>query len=110
MVGGRVCWVHGGAAPQTRQAAVARQVEQEMRRAFQITYSRHRACWQEWNSRRVLITAHLLKMRPEDVGGADIVYCRLLHGIPRAEPEPQFRPVRRYGPRALTPPRGGPDA
>jgi hypothetical protein len=103
----RHCMAHGGAAPQVRQEATIRRFEESVRKAFGIAYARWLEECTEWQVQRIVTTATLLGIPPEEVTPADIGFCRGFHGVPGGEEtRPKIRVDRRYGPRV--PRRGAP--
>ncbi|HMH94171.1 MAG TPA: hypothetical protein VK586_24205 [Streptosporangiaceae bacterium] len=105
IAGGYVCRMHGGASPRALHAAYVRRFEADFNRKFASEYARWQREVRDWQVRRILITAELLGMSPEQVRPGDIGYCRAIHDQPAGpETEPKMRPDRRFRP-AQPPPR-----
>ena len=80
IIGGYVCRVHGGSAPQVRREARIRAFEAAHRRWFDPAFARW---WQErieWHAQRVMVTAELLGIPP---GQVHPVAHRVLPGLVR---------------------------
>lgn len=99
IVGGFVCRVHGGSAPQVRREARIRALEASILPGFEVDYARWQRERAEWWARRIAVTAELLGMPPGKVQSADIASCRAWYGRPEGlDAEPKMRRDRRYGP------------
>jgi hypothetical protein len=103
IVGGYVCRSHGGGARHVREAARRRVVEAQLRRGFDVAWSRYLRETAEFHAQRIATVAELLGIPPHKVGAADIRYCRRVHGRPRPiDDAPVLRHDWRYGPRLPT--------
>jgi hypothetical protein len=104
IVGGYVCWAHGGATQQARAEARIRVTEADIRRAFQRSWDRYLREYREWQTKRVAEASMLLGMPVADfvtkdgqVNEALIQWCRIEHGRPDAlETAPEPRDDRRF--------------
>jgi len=85
IVGGTVCRVHGGSAPQVRHAAYVAAFEARARRQFESDLRRLAKRRQDWMIRRIVITSLLLDIPPEKVDRWDIILCHVEHGVPELE-------------------------
>lgn len=100
IVGGVVCRAHGGAAPQVKRAARRRADEDMVIRAALVGVARWQAEVAEWRERRIIATATVLDMRPEDVTTGDILAATWMPGGPESwDTKPRPRVDHRYGPR-----------
>lgn len=104
LLGAEVCWTHGGAARQVRQAAQRRVAEADVQRAADAAIRRYLRELKKWQVTRILIASALLDLPPEafvlpsgQVNGALLAWCRRLHGGPEGpESAPTLRPDRRF--------------
>jgi hypothetical protein len=98
--GGYVCRMHGGASPRALYAAYCRDFEADFRRKFDREYARWQKELATWQARRILITAELLSMPPDEVHPLHVGFCSRWHGAPDGpETAPKMRPDWRFRPR-----------
>ena len=100
ITGGRVCRVHGGAAPRVRLRARIRSIEASLWPAVDRALDRQRCETFNWQVTRVLATASLLGISPDQVTPGDILICVLDGTVPSEDDMPALRVDRRYGPRS----------
>lgn len=95
IVGGTVCWAHGGAASQVQHAAYVALVEARLRRAFAHDWARLEHEVREWQIRRYVFAAMALNIPVEQVDEAAIWWAYSEAGR-RSEPRPVIRHDRRF--------------
>lgn len=95
IVGGTVCWSHGGAAWQVRHAAYVAEFEARLRRAFEHDWARLERETLEWWVRRVAFTAVTLDIPVEQVDQGAILWAHI-SADRRFEPQPVIRHDRRF--------------
>lgn len=101
--GGTVCVMHGGAAPQVKAAAYRRLINARLERGFERAMEHHREQLAEWTAGRVLATAELMSVEPEQVSLELIGACSVFHSRPDlvTPPKPVWKFDGRHGRRAV---------
>lgn len=100
MQGGRVCRVHGGAAPQVREAAKRRLLQRRLEEGFQRDWEAYQERYREWHIRRCTIAAEHLGIAPEQLTPALLGWASAMYpDVDRLDDAPQLRMDRRRGPR-----------
>lgn len=100
ITGGRVCRMHGGAAPQVRRAAEMRLLEASAYRALAVTMDRLKRDRLDWAASRILATSDVLDIEVAQVTRSDIWWAAASSDHPALHaPEPKPRRDLRYGPR-----------
>lgn len=98
--GGRVCRMHGGAAPQVRRAADMRLLEASAYRALAVTMERWQRDRMAWAVDRALAASDVLGIAVDQLVRSDIWWAAANSDHPALHaPEPEPRNDRRYGPR-----------
>lgn len=95
IVGGDVCWSHGGAAPQVQQAAYMALFEARLRRQFAHEWARLERETLEWQIRRVAFAAAALNIPVGRVDESAIWWAYSEAGR-KPEPRPVIRRDRRF--------------
>lgn len=100
ITGGRVCRMHGGAAPQVRRAADMRLLEASAYRALAASTQRWQRDRMAWAVDRALAASDVLGIAVEQLVRSDIWWAAANSDHPALHaPEPKPRTDRRYGPR-----------
>jgi hypothetical protein len=95
IVGGDVCWSHGGASAAVRLAAYYRYAEQRIRREYEHASARLQRETLAWQVRRVVFAAATLNIPVEQVDPAAILWAYASAGRP-FEPRPEIRRDKRF--------------